>query len=106
MNSNTIRSICRWISKDKIPIGAMEIYFMETCLYSKKINNTWPSASKMALKCREAYQCWKDDKDFTHLRHLKPSEIMRANNFSMAQMATIGSDDYRPNMNISSHPVI
>jgi hypothetical protein len=50
---------------------------MDTCLYSKKLNNTWPSARKMAEKCRVAYQLWFDNVDYKHLRHLVPIEKMR-----------------------------
>ena len=88
MNSDTIKQISRWITKDKIPIGAMEIYYMDTCLYSKKINNTWPSARKMAEKCRVAYQLWCDNADFKHLKHDKA----RPSQMSVAQ-GSVASDE-------------
>jgi hypothetical protein len=31
------------IEKGKIPIGSMEVYFMDVLLYSKRLNNIWPN---------------------------------------------------------------
>lgn len=78
---------------------------MDTCLYSKKLNNTWPSARKMAEKCRIAYQLWCENQDYKHLKHLPVSERMRAGQQSVVTLASVASDE-RPLTNMASHPTI
>ena len=40
------------IEKGKIPIGCMEVYFMDALLYSKRLNNIWPDPFRVAEKVR------------------------------------------------------
>lgn len=40
------------IEKGKIPIGSMEVYFMDALLYSKRLNNVWPDPLRVAEKVR------------------------------------------------------
>ena len=55
------------IEKRKIPIGSLEVYFMDALLYSKKLNNVWPDPQRVAEKVRQAYELLQQGQSYYHL---------------------------------------
>lgn len=78
----------------RVPIGAMEVYFMGVRLFSKVQSGVWPNATRVAERCLAAFNDYEANQDISEYETMRVARSQRReDDYGVASQAYLSNDE-------------